>query len=119
MRKIARWSAFPWTGPWTGSRRPTSLGGIMILVALASLLACEGDKDDDSDGGEADADTDTDADTDADADTDTDTDPGPPVEWEDITGRTYDFDFVAATWIEPSFGATLFEYLDANHMLVM
>jgi len=37
----------------------------------------------------------------------------------DLEGKTYDFDLATADWIEPTFGATLVDYFEANHMLIM
>ena len=37
----------------------------------------------------------------------------------DLEGKTYDFDLATAEWIEPTFGASLIEYFEANHVLIM
>ncbi len=41
------------------------------------------------------------------------------VTGKDVEGKTYDFDFATATWIEPTVGSTLVDLFEANHMLLM
>jgi len=74
-----------------------------MILALASLLACTGEKV-------------TVCDSTASSSFGT---IGEAVDAADLTGKTYDFDLATATWIEPTVGDTLVDYIAANHMLVM